>query len=199
MQEEFLQGGRDCAESDRILAALEALPEFQDSGCVLMYMDLPGEVRTADFVKKWASRGKRVVLPRVMDSDLELRLYDSECLVSGFCGVMEPSEQAPLVGVEEIELAVVPGIAFSLAEGSESAAGVGSDVGSSFGSALGSGFGSSFGSGAAKVHRLGHGGGFYDRLLPKLNCPLVGLCFPFRLVESLPLDEWDCGVDLLLY
>lgn len=41
--------------------------------------------------------------------------------------------------------------------------------------------------------RLGHGGGFYDRLLLKLssNAKIIGLAFPWQLVEELPAESHD--------
>ena len=39
--------------------------------------------------------------------------------------------------------------------------------------------------------RLGYGGGFYDRLLPRLNCPLVGVTRDALIVDALPLEGWD--------
>lgn len=39
--------------------------------------------------------------------------------------------------------------------------------------------------------RLGYGGGFYDRLLPHLNCPLVGVTRDALIVDALPRDAWD--------
>lgn len=42
-----------------------------------------------------------------------------------------------------------------------------------------------------KGHRLGRGKGFYDRLLPKIKCPLLGLAFPFQIVDTIPCEEHD--------
>jgi 5-formyltetrahydrofolate cyclo-ligase len=41
--------------------------------------------------------------------------------------------------------------------------------------------------------RLGHGGGYYDRLLVKLSpdTPIIGLSFPWQLVEELPFEAHD--------
>lgn len=42
-----------------------------------------------------------------------------------------------------------------------------------------------------KGHRMGRGGGWYDRLLPKLQCPKWGVCFTCQLVRFIPVDAWD--------
>lgn len=43
-------------------------------------------------------------------------------------------------------------------------------------------------------NRLGRGKGYYDRLLPKLQCPLIGLAFPFQIVDYIPCEEHDISV-----
>ena len=39
--------------------------------------------------------------------------------------------------------------------------------------------------------RLGRGKGYYDRLLPKLHCPLIGIAFPFQILSSIPTEQHD--------
>jgi 5-formyltetrahydrofolate cyclo-ligase len=50
-------------------------------------------------------------------------------------------------------------------------------------------------------YRLGYGLGFFDRYLKKLSGPaplLVGLAYDFQVVETLPGDEWDVPVDIVV-
>lgn len=42
--------------------------------------------------------------------------------------------------------------------------------------------------------RLGRGKGYYDRLLPKLKCPLIGFAFPFQIVDWIPCEVHDVCV-----
>tara|TARA_B100002052_G_scaffold297359_1_gene327897 strand:- start:1964 stop:2536 length:573 start_codon:yes stop_codon:yes gene_type:complete len=49
-------------------------------------------------------------------------------------------------------------------------------------------------------HRLGRGGGYYDRFLPELS-PMtrtIGICFDEQVVDDIPLDDWDRPVDEVL-
>lgn len=49
-------------------------------------------------------------------------------------------------------------------------------------------------------HRIGYGGGFYDRFLSREpNHPTVALCYDFQLLEQLPTEEFDIPVDLVLW
>ncbi len=48
--------------------------------------------------------------------------------------------------------------------------------------------------------RLGQGGGYYDRLLPRLPATAVriGVCFACQVVPWVPRQEHDAGVDLVV-
>jgi len=43
--------------------------------------------------------------------------------------------------------------------------------------------------------RLGQGGGYYDRYLPRTRGYAVGLAFEWQMVDRLPLEAHDVGVD----
>ena len=48
--------------------------------------------------------------------------------------------------------------------------------------------------------RMGYGGGFYDRFLAEEpHHPTVALCYDFQIVETLPTEEFDVPVDLVLW
>ena len=47
--------------------------------------------------------------------------------------------------------------------------------------------------------RLGRGKGYYDRLLPLLHCPKIGICFSFQILENIPNDTHDIKVDKVIY
>jgi len=46
--------------------------------------------------------------------------------------------------------------------------------------------------------RLGYGGGFYDRYLPKLNCEKAVLCRSALLEEDIPVDEFDVRIEIVV-
>ncbi len=49
-------------------------------------------------------------------------------------------------------------------------------------------------------HRIGYGGGFYDRFLAEEpNHPKVALCYDFQMLEHLDTEEFDIPVDLVLW
>lgn len=46
--------------------------------------------------------------------------------------------------------------------------------------------------------RLGYGQGYYDRFLPRLSAPSVGVCFTDQLVDEMPLADHDVRVDMVI-
>jgi len=49
-------------------------------------------------------------------------------------------------------------------------------------------------------HRIGYGGGFYDRFLAEEpNHPTIALCYDFQMLEHLDTEEFDIPVDCVLY
>ena len=49
-------------------------------------------------------------------------------------------------------------------------------------------------------HRIGYGGGFYDKFLEREpNHPKVALCYDFQVLPSLEVQEHDIPVDLVIW
>jgi 5-formyltetrahydrofolate cyclo-ligase len=50
----------------------------------------------------------------------------------------------------------------------------------------------------ARGHRLGYGGGFYDRTLAALDVPAIGIAYAGQEVASLPVEPHDRRLDAIL-
>ena len=50
----------------------------------------------------------------------------------------------------------------------------------------------------AQGHRLGYGGGFYDRTLALLKVPAVGIAYAGQQVASLPHGPHDMALDMVV-
>jgi 5-formyltetrahydrofolate cyclo-ligase len=106
------------ARGERAQRACERLLEqeaFSRARVVLAYSALRFELDPALAVARARALGKRVALPRVDVDSGELRLHaytpGDELVESGF-GVREPRADAALVAAEEVDLVLVPGLAF---------------------------------------------------------------------------------------
>ena len=48
------------------------------------------------------------------------------------------------------------------------------------------------------LNRLGRGKAYYDKLLKNSKALKIGVCFDFQLLESVPIDEYDVKMDLII-
>ena len=170
--------------SEPIIARLR--PLLVDARVILAYYSLPDEVNTHQLIDDLVAEGKTVLLPKVLDATtMELRLYTGpHDLAPGPFGILEPTGSPFHLSTfsPSIDLAIIPGIAFD---------------------ALG--------------HRLGRGRGYYDRFLrtmgtvpsvssaanyrgtvPSVRPRLLGLCFDFQKLPSVPVDPTDIPVDQVI-
>ena len=99
--------------SREICSRLMADGLWRTAGTVLLYHPLPGEVDTTLLLDNAMNMGKRVLLPKVVGDELELRIYTPDSLQRGAFGIMEPIGQLfPVESYHEIDLAIIPGVAF---------------------------------------------------------------------------------------
>lgn len=103
--------------SEDICSKVLALASWQEAGTLLLYYPLPDEVDVRLLIKDAFESGKKVLLPVVKGDEMELHLYEGEAsLKEGAFGIMEPT--GPLfapIHYDEIELAIIPGMAFDSA------------------------------------------------------------------------------------
>lgn len=90
------------------------MEEVSAAETILLYYNLPDEVETTYLLEKLSSRvggDKRIILPVVDGENLLLKEYRPDKISGGYCNIMEP-EGEECVAVEEIGLAIIPGVAF---------------------------------------------------------------------------------------
>jgi 5-formyltetrahydrofolate cyclo-ligase len=104
--------------SHKILQRLAESPEYARAETLLLYLSFRSEVGTQDFPRQAWSDGKRVVVPYCAGDQLGLfRLDSPDELAPGTLGILEPGPRwrgraDRAVGAEELDLVVVPGLAF---------------------------------------------------------------------------------------
>ena len=149
------------------------------------YLAFGGEIDPSRLIDDALARGITVAVPRVIKTgdirDLEFRKIDSARgpFLRGAYGIGEPPSDAPLlwpapIPASAFPLAVlVPALAFD-----------------------------------RSGNRLGRGAGYYDRFLDALlrTCArereaglitLIGACHSFQIVDSVPVEPHDIGVDCI--
>lgn len=101
------------AAADAVAGRVLGLPAAGRARTVLAYAALPGELDPAPAAAALRSAGARIAYPRVCGPDrLALHWADAADLAPGYCGIREPAEDAESARPEEIDLALVPGVAF---------------------------------------------------------------------------------------
>ncbi len=104
--------------SRRICRRLATLPEYLYAATVMSYVDLGSEVRTRDLLKAAWRDGKRLVVPYCVGDQLGLFVLESlDELAPGTLGILEPAAELRgrgnrRIDVAELDLIVVPGVAF---------------------------------------------------------------------------------------
>lgn len=104
--------------SRRICEQFAALPEYQAARTVMCFVDVRTEVRTRQFLPEALTHGKRIVVPYCVDGELDLFLLESmDELAVGMYKILEPKAElrglaAKQVDVAELDLIMVPGVAF---------------------------------------------------------------------------------------
>lgn len=100
--------------SDEILCRFIDSGRLNDVTCVALYNAVNNEVQTTGIADYMLKQGKRLVYPRIRGTELDFfeitKLTD---LTPGSFGVLEPRGEN-LVPVTELDLIVVPGVAFDM-------------------------------------------------------------------------------------
>jgi len=106
------------ADSMQACSRLRDQPVWQQATAVLFYAPLPEELDLWPLVSEALSAGKRVALPRF---DKETGTYAPSLIenphrdvVIGKLGIREPGPHCPPLAGAQIELVLVPGVAFDL-------------------------------------------------------------------------------------
>jgi 5-formyltetrahydrofolate cyclo-ligase len=108
------------AVSRRIVGAFMALPEYVAARTVMWYVDAGSEVRTRHVLPEALAGGKRIVVPYCIVETNQLELFhleDMAELAEGAHKILEPRTElrdrpGKRVAPEELDLVMVPGVAF---------------------------------------------------------------------------------------
>jgi 5-formyltetrahydrofolate cyclo-ligase len=168
----------DAAERVRASRAaaqlLAALPEFQAARVFSAFVPTRGEVDLSEAIAARTASGAQLALPRVFPDPPRLRFFavtPETPLSPGTYGILEPPTDAPEVSAEELDVLLVPGLAFDL-------------------SLRRLGYGGGYYDETARRLRgaaLNPGRGF-----------LVGVGFDFQLIPNCPAGEADVAIDCVV-
>ena len=135
---------------------------FQMADCIAIYYAMEDEVHTSGIIEEWYNR-KRIALPVISGGNIHFCTYTGkENLAKNAFHIQEPTS-TEVIPVEEIDLFIVPGVAFD-----------------------------------RKGNRLGRGKGYYDKYMAGITKPMIGICFDFQLIDSIPAEEHDIKMNMII-
>jgi 5-formyltetrahydrofolate cyclo-ligase len=104
-------------KSGAITVKLTGVPELENANTVMVYASFRSEVDTGPIISWCRQQGKRVALPKVTGAGTM-----EACLVGdprvdlqpGVWGILEPASGSECLDPSEIDVVIVPGVAFDL-------------------------------------------------------------------------------------
>ncbi len=158
--------------SRRIVGAFMALPEYATASTVMFYIDVRSEVRTRNDLEYALQSGKKIVVPWC-NAEGELELFHLESmdeLELGMYKILEPRLSLRALPEKQVNVESLDLIMVP---------GVGFD---------------------ARGARMGHGKGYYDKLLEhaRSSTPLVALAFECQMFEEIPVAGHDIFMDMII-
>jgi len=159
------------ALSERICATLKMLPEYQHAETICSYVGVGNEVLTWNFLDAAMAGGKKIVVPYVSKGRLALfRLADLAELGPAPFGLLEPRRE--LRGQPAQQMEAHDADLFVVPGLAFDTAGT----------------------------RLGHGKGYYDKLLhlARAETPRVGVAFACQMWPRLPALAYDVSMHAVI-
>ncbi len=88
--------------------------EYKNAKCILFYLSIGYEVDTYQLIKQALSDGKRVCVPRCYENGImdAVEIVSLNALKPGMYGILEPDATAPAIYPNDLDLILVPGMAF---------------------------------------------------------------------------------------
>lgn len=109
------QAAEEALKKSRIIKEkLTSSPEFKKSSIVMLYASMPGEVTTDEIIEEALRAGKKVALPRCtsLKAIVPKEIRDKNGLEKSSFGIREPKKTQKDIHLGEIDIVVVPGVAF---------------------------------------------------------------------------------------
>lgn len=156
-------------KSKRIAEVLLSLDFIQNSQTFMVYVNMPGEVRTERIIEDLLKAGKTVAVPVCIPKTVELlasEIKGLDELMPGHYGILEPrKELIRPVDPKILEVIIVPGIAFDIR---------GNRIG----------------------HGKGYYDRFLRKVPPFAK--KVGLAFEFQVMPNVPVCHFDVPMDMII-
>ncbi len=158
-------------KSAAVTAVVTAHPWFQEAKNIYTYAAYNREVRTQEIIDTAFKTGKNVWVPKIVGKTMHFcHIENMDDLKPGFYGIPEPAD-CPTTHYDDLPAENTCGSLMIMP-------GVGFDE---------------------ECHRIGYGGGYYDRYLAKSpEIPRIALAFEFQIFPEIPYEEHDIRPDIVV-
>ena len=150
--------------SQSVCEQILSSPDYKRSHHIAAYVSVGNEIDLDAFIQQAVLDKKKVYLPRIVETNIELTLYTGKAdLVANRFGILEPPKDGASICAEQIDLIYLPLVAFD-----------------------------------KHGHRVGMGGGYYDRYLCRVKNDLtptrIGVAHALQEVDDCLANEWDVAL-----
>lgn len=145
---------------------------YKNADKIFIYISYSSEIDTIEIIKKALKDGKEIFVPRtifktkIMDA---VKIISLDNLQKDRYGIPEPEESEPHINPDELDLIVVPGVAFD-------------DKGGRIG--YGAGYYDRYFKKISKER---------NKLIKK-----IALAYDFQVIDNVPMDEQDVKIDCII-
>jgi len=106
-------------ESQKVFLSLAETVDYRNSQNIMFYVATRSEVQTEEMIKTSIKMGKNIFIPIILTESIDLtpsKIFDFDTeLEKGKKGILEPKkEYYRLFPPEDIDLIIIPGVAFDL-------------------------------------------------------------------------------------
>lgn len=141
---------------------------YKEAENIFIFVSFDNEVDTHGIITKALEEGKKIYVPKIKSKDRGMEIFrikSMDDLEEGYFGVLEPLDESEKITGDDLDLIVVPGIAFD-----------------------------------REGHRLGYGGGFYDRFFQNLTkeIPKIALGYNVQVAEEIVREKHDEKINGLI-
>lgn len=161
------------SESFRICKNIVSSDYYKNAQIILCYMALPDEVDLFQIILQSQNDKKKIFLPKVQTRTTNMDFFEitkNISLTKGSFGILEPDSSSTPFDFKDYQNENILILV----------------PGRAF---------------SKNGERLGRGKGYYDTYLKnKLrNCISAGVCFPFQIVNEIPVEPHDLKMDFMFY
>lgn len=101
-------------QTQNLLAQLQATTSWQEAKTIGITLSLPFELNTDAIIKSAWAANKRVIVPKVVGETLSWFILTPKTpLSAGAMNIKEPTQAAEMIAVQNADLLIVPGLAFT--------------------------------------------------------------------------------------